>query len=146
MYVDTSSIKTKSGKTYKRHLLRTSYREEGKVKHKTIANLSSCTEDEIAAIKLALKHKGNLQELTSIESLTVEQGLSVGAVWTLKIVAERLGIVKALGKMRMGVLALWLVCARLIDQGSRLSAVRLAGTHAACDVLGIDERFNRLVA
>jgi transposase len=142
MYVDTSSIKTKSGKTYKRHLLRTSYREEGKVKHKTIANLSSCTEDEIAALKLALRHKGNLEELTSIESLEVEQGLSVGSVWTLKTIAERLGIVKALGKTRMGVLALWLVCARLIDQGSRLSAVRLAGTHAACDVLGIDENFN----
>ncbi|KKM26621.1 hypothetical protein LCGC14_1582930 [marine sediment metagenome] len=142
MYVDTSSIKTKSGKTYKRHLLRTSYREEGKVKHKTIANLSSCTEDEIAALKLALRHKGNLEELTSIESLEVEQGLSVGAVWTLKTIAERLGIVKALGKTRMGVLALWLVCARLIDQGSRLSAVRLAGTHAACDILGIDESFN----
>jgi len=141
MYVDTATIKIKSGKTYLRHLLRTSYREGGKVKHKTILNLSSCTEDEIAAIKLALKHKGNLQELTSIESLTVQQGLSVGAVWTLKTIAERLGIAKALGKMRMGVLGLWLVCARLIDQGSRLSAVRLAGTHAACDVLGIEERF-----
>ena len=141
MHVDTSSITTKSGKTYTRHLLRTSYREERKVKHKTIANLSSCTEDEIAAIKLALKHKGNLQELTSFKSLNVEQGLAVGAVWTLKTIAERLGIGRALGKMHMGVLALWLVCARLIDQGSRLSAVRLAGTHAACDVLGIDKRF-----
>jgi transposase len=142
MYVDTATIRIKSGKTYLRHLLRTSYREEGKVKHKTIVNLSSCTGDEIAAIKLALKHKGNLQQLSSIESLTVEQRLSVGAVWTLKTVAERLGIVKALGKMRMGILALWLVCARLIDHGSRLSAVRLAGTHAACDVLGIKEKFN----
>ncbi len=142
MYVDTSAVTNKYGKIYTRHLLRTSYREEGKVKHKTIANLSSCTEDEIAAIKLALKHKGNLEELTSIESLTVEQGLSVGAVWTLKTIAERLGIVKALGRMRMGLLAIWLVCARLIDQGSRLSAVRLASTHAACDVLGIDETFN----
>lgn len=104
MYVDTSSTKTKSGKIYKRHLLRTSYREEGKVKHKTIANLSSCTEDEIAALKLALRHKGNLEELTSIESLEVEQGLSVGAVWTLKTIAESLGIVKALGKTRMGAL------------------------------------------
>ena len=28
--------------------------------------------------------------------------------------------------------------ARVIDQGSRLSAVRLAGQHAACDLLGLD--------
>ena len=44
-------------------------------------------------------------------------------------VANRLGIVKALGVMRNGLLALWLVMARLIDQGSRLSAVR--GTRKA---------------
>jgi hypothetical protein len=40
-------------------------------------------------------------------------------------------------------LALWQVRARVIDQGSRLSAVRLAQTHAACEVLhrtrGFDE-------
>ena len=35
-------------------------------------------------------------------------------------------------------MALWQVLARAIDQGSRLSAVRLAGAHAACDVLGLD--------
>src|SRR6266436_3530146 len=34
-------------------------------------------------------------------------------------------------------LALWQVIARVIDQGSRLSAVRLAMSHAACDVLGL---------
>lgn len=34
-------------------------------------------------------------------------------------------------------LALWQVFARVIDQGSRLSAVRLAESHAACDILGL---------
>jgi len=38
---------------YVRHLLRQSYRENGKVKHRTIANLSSCSAEEIEAIKLA---------------------------------------------------------------------------------------------
>src|SRR3989475_8615508 len=38
---------------------------------------------------------------------------------------------------RGGKLALWQVIARVIDQGSRLSAVRLAMSHAACDVLGL---------
>jgi transposase len=36
---------------------------------------------------------------------------------------------------------LWQVLARALDQGSRLSAVRLACAHAACDVLGL-ESFN----
>src|SRR5262244_1764429 len=52
--------------------------------------------------------------------------------------ARRLGIEKALGTTRAGKLALWQVIARVIDQGSRLSAVRLAMAHAACDVLGLD--------
>jgi transposase len=48
-----------------------------------------------------------------------------------------LGIAQALGTTRAGKLALWQVIARVIDQGSRLSAVRLAMAHAACDVLGL---------
>ena len=89
MHVDSSSVTTKSG-TYTRHLLRTSFREDGRVKHETIANISSCAPEEVAAIKLALKHKSNLQNLGSLEEVSLEQGLSVGAVWTLKTVAERL--------------------------------------------------------
>jgi transposase len=52
-------------------------------------------------------------------------------------VARRLGIEQALGTTREGKLALWQVIARVIDQGSRLSAVRLAMSHAACDILGV---------
>jgi hypothetical protein len=52
-------------------------------------------------------------------------------------VARRLGIEKALGTTREGKLALWQVMARGIDQGSRLSAVRLAMAQAAGDVLGL---------
>jgi len=46
-------------------------------------------------------------------------------------VARELGIADALGHTRAGKLALWQVIARVIDQGSRLSAVRLATSHAA---------------
>ena len=44
MYVDVS---TSQGK-YKRYLLRENYRENGKIKHRTIANLSKCSEEEIS--------------------------------------------------------------------------------------------------
>ena len=142
MYVDTSTVRSASGKTYTRHLLRESYREEGKVKHRTVANLSHCKPQEIEALRLALRHKKDLTALVSIkDDLRLEQGLSVGAVWTVFEVARRLGIVAALGSARAGKLALWQVIARVIDQGSRLSAVRLAGSHAACDILNL-ERFN----
>jgi hypothetical protein len=138
MYVDTSRI-TRGGKTYTRHLLRESYRAHGKVLHRTIANVSHCSEAEIAALRLALRHKEDLEHLGTIQdAITLKQGLSFGAVWTVYHVARRLGIEQALGTTRAGKLALWQVMARVIDQGSRLSAVRLAMSHAACDVLGLD--------
>jgi Transposase DDE domain len=137
MYVDTSRI-TRGGKTYTRHLLRESYRANGKVLHRTIANVSHCSEAEIEALRLALRHKEELEHLGTIQdAITLKQGLSFGAVWTVYHVARRLGIAQALGTPREGKLALWQVIARVIDQGSRLSAVRLAMSHAACDVLGV---------
>jgi len=137
MYIDTSRI-TRGGKTYTRHLLRESYRAHGKVLHRTIANVSQCSEAEIAALRLALRHKEDLGHLGTLQdAITLQQGLSLGAVWTVYQVARRLGIAQALGTTRAGKLALWQVIARVIDQGSRLSAVRLAMAHAACDVLGV---------
>ena len=138
MYVDTAIIK-RNGKLYTRNLLRTSYRENGKVKHKTIANLSSCSEEEIKAIKLALKNKNNLSSLVSIKDIKTELKKRIGAVWVLYMLAKRIGITKALGSGNQAKLALLQVMARVINQGSRLSAVRFAMSHAACEVIGIDK-------
>jgi hypothetical protein len=144
MYVDTC----KSGK-YVRHLLRESYREDGKVKHRTIANISHCSGEEIKAVKWALRHKKQLDEILERsgeplgpEQVSLRQDASFGAVWLLAQTARRLGIAKALGDSRQGRLALWQVVARVLDQGSRLSAVRLAEERAVCDILGLEEGFN----
>src|SRR2546426_3376685 len=137
MYIDTSRI-TRGGKTYTRHLLRESYRANGKVLHRTIANVSHCSATEIEAMRLALRHKEDLEHLGTVQdAVTLKQGVSFGAVWTVYHVARRLGIAQALGTTREGKLALGQVIARVIDQGSRLSAVRLAMAHAAWDVLGL---------
>jgi len=139
MHLDSSTTK-RGDKSYTRHLLRETFREGKKVKHRTIANLSHCSEEEIAAIRLALRHKKDLSELTTTgkgPSFSQKQGLSIGAVWSVYDIARQLGIVDAFGTTREGKLGLWQVIARVIDQGSRLSAVRLAGAHAACDVLGV---------
>src|SRR5262249_33895503 len=138
MYVDTSRI-TRGGKTYTRHLLRESYRAHGKVLHRTIANVSHCSEAESAALRLALRHKEDLEHLGTIQDgITLRRGLFFGAVWTFSHGARRLGIEKALGTTREGKLVLWHVMARVMDQGSGLAAVRLGLGHAACDVLGLD--------
>jgi transposase len=136
MYIDTSKIK-RGDKTYTRNLLRTSYRENGKVKHKTVLNLSICSQEEIDALKLALKHKGNLKKLLPIENVETILGKSIGAVWTMKLLAERTHVSKSLGNTAQAKLALLQVITRVIDQGSRLSAVRFAKRHAICEILGI---------
>ena len=140
MYVDSSTIH-RNGKSYTRHLLRISFRENGKVKHKTIANISKCSDDEVNAIKLALKHKKNLHLLNSTSQLKVKAvlGKRIGAVWVLRTIAQRIGLVKALGNQRNGKLALLQILVRVIDQGSRLSAVRFATKHAICEIIGIDK-------
>jgi len=142
MYIVENNIKGKD-KVYKSILLRESYREGGKVKNRTIANLSHCKPEEIEALKIAMRNKHNLDDLINVkEDVTLEQGLSIGAVWTVYQLAKQLGIEKALGFDRSGKLALWQVIARVLDQGSRLSAVRLARDHAAGDVLGFAEGFD----
>jgi len=139
MYIETVSTK-RGGRVYTCVLLRESFREGEKVKHRTIANLTSRPDDEIAALRFALKHKGQLPAEASILDQvepSCEQGLSVGAIIALSEVAERLGITQSLGRSRQAKLALWQVIARIIQHGSRLGAVRLAETHAACDILSL---------
>ena len=141
--VENKSAPKTGKKIYRSVLLRESYRESGKVKKRTIANLSHCTAGEIAAIKLALRHKGDLTVLGSLkESVELEEGLSMGAVWVVYQVGKGLGLEKALGTDFEGKLAFWQVMARIIGQGSRLSAVRLAQIHAGCDVLGMWRGFD----
>ena len=55
MYIDTC----KTGK-YVRHLLRESYRDGGKVKHRTIANISSCSDKFNQFQKNVEKHIGEI--------------------------------------------------------------------------------------
>jgi len=140
MFVDDQTYK-RGNKIYRRVLLRHGYRENGKVKLKTIANLSHCSDVEIEAIKLALKEKENIQVLKNLANGNYETGKAVGGVAVLLAAIKALGIDKALGNAREALLVIWLIMSRLLGQGSRLSAVRLANDHAVCEMLGL-EPFN----
>lgn len=142
MHIDACTYK-RGNKIYRRVLLRNSYRVNGKVRHDTIANLSHCSDKEIKALKVAFQHKDNLSKLNDMsKGVKIKQGLCVGAAWVLAQLAKELGIQKILGNSRQSKLSLWLIISAVIAQGSRLSAVRLAQQHAACDILGITEGFN----
>ena len=144
MHIHRTKYK-RGDKVYEQILLRESYREPGAprsaVKKRTILNLTKFPENEIKAIELALKHKNDPKKLAKIldGEIHQKQGRSVGAVWLLWRLCQNIGLDKVLGKSKMALLCLWLIIARLIDQGSRLSAVRLAKEHAACEILGIQD-------
>lgn len=141
MYITEVPCKKPSGKVFKSVLLRKSYREGGKVKNLTIANLSNCSEDEINRIKSALKNKKNPTEPTG-DSFEIHQGRSIGGVYVLYKIAEQLGIVSALGNSFHGKLTLWLIISRIIEQRSRLSATRLDSQYDIASVISLQRGFD----
>jgi transposase len=135
MYID-DYCSVINGKSYKRALIRESYREGKNVKKRTIANISHASDSQIEAIKIALKQADDISVLKSIKTGQFLTGKSVGAVAMLYQVAQDIGMTEALGKSKDAMAVLWMVFARLINQGSRLSAVRLARNHCVCEILG----------
>ena len=167
MYITRSFWTNKAGKTYESIWLRESYRDQdGKVKNRNLLNLKTWSEEAVASLQAALNlqketessHKGrpygsknkNSKKKTEQtealfvrpQDLTIEQGASVGAVYTVWSVAQKLGILSALGEGQQAKLALWQICARVIEQGSRLSAVRMASLHAAASVINFKRGFS----
>ena len=114
-------------------LLRESYREGGKVKTRTIANLTKWPPERIAAMERLCK--GEFDGWTGGE---MTSGEIFGVLFALKHLADQVGITRVLGTSAEGRLALFLILARIAHGGSRLSAVRWAGQHAVADVLGVE--------
>ena len=113
-------------------LLRESFRQDGKVHSRTLANLSHWTPAHIQAFRRALR-----SDFDHLASPDPTLGLVFGLLFVLKQIADALGLTAALGKSRLAKLALFLVLARVAHQGSRLSAVRWAKDHAVAEVLGL---------
>jgi hypothetical protein len=132
MYVDKCNV-NQNGRTYARYLLRESRRDGARTIKTTVLNITPWGEETCEAIRFALANKKRLHDLgietidmRVINDLQLTQDKPVGDVWLLHQIATKMGIIDALGDSREGRLALWQVMARTLDQGSRLSAVRLA--------------------
>ena len=113
-------------------LIRESYRHQGKVKSRTLANISDWDPARIEALRRALR--GDFDHLAAADPTL---GRVFGLLYALHKIAQELGITAALGTSRLGKLALFVVLVRLAHQGSRLSAVRWAEDHAVAEVLGL---------
>lgn len=57
-----------------RHVLRESFRDNGKVEHRTLANLTHCSQEEARALKLAPKRRDYLASLAGISQIDLKQG------------------------------------------------------------------------
>jgi transposase len=113
-------------------LLREAFRQQGKVKNRTLANLSHWNPARVEALRRALR--GDFDHTARSEPTL---GPVFGVLFALKQIADQIGLTAALGHSPLGKLALFLVLARLAHQGSRLSAVRWARDHAVAEVLGL---------
>jgi transposase len=113
-------------------LLRESYRDKGKVKTRTIANLTHWAPERIEALRKALKG-----DFDGMDGEAVS-GEIFGVLFALKQLADQVGMTRVLGPSEEGRLALFLVLARIAHGGSRLSAVRWSAQHAVSDILGLE--------
>ncbi|MCF6185222.1 MAG: IS1634 family transposase [Bacteroidales bacterium] len=107
--------KKSKNKTYTTVYLAESYRENGKVRHRHISNLSKWSDEMIDSLEKTLKG----EKITTINDLQLSQGKSFGAIKVITEVAERLGIKQSLGNSEQGKLALFQIAGRIITQGSR---------------------------
>ena len=105
---------------YESRLLRHTYREDGKVRHKTIANLSKMPEAMVDAVEAALK--GQALVPAGQAAVTVAQSLPHGHVAAVYAMAAKLCLPALLGPAgRQRDLALALVLSRVAHPGSKLS-------------------------
>ena len=89
MYLQRN-VKKVGSKTYRSLLLVKNYREEGKVKHKTLANLTSWPPALIDGIRSLIKGK----TLANVEDLPLKSGKNFGGLFILKQLAKELFIEK----------------------------------------------------
>ncbi len=106
---------------YESRYLRRTYREDGKVKHETLANLSGLADEVVDAIEAALKGT----RLVAAESaVTITRSLPHGHVAAVHAQAKALGLPALLGPAgRQRDLALALIVSRVVHPGSKLSTL-----------------------
>jgi hypothetical protein len=88
-------------------LLREAYRENGKVKNRTLANLTHWQPERLDALRRALK--GEFDGLCGDPT----SGPIFGVLFALKHLADESGITQALGKGKEATQALFLILARI---------------------------------
>jgi transposase len=129
--------RTKKGKVYQSAFLVESFREEGKVKHKHLANLSSLPEHLLLVLEKELKNTKK-EDSFSLKDLQASQGKCCGGIIAIQQLCKRLFIEKALGTSKEAKLALIQIMGRILCQGSRnYIANEWVASQAIEEILGV---------
>jgi len=131
-------IVTRRGdRQYVAHLLRQSYREGGKVKNRTLANLSALPLPAIEAIRRSLAG----EVLVPVgEALRIERSLPHGHVAAVVGSARKLGLAELVDEQpsRQRDLVLAMVAGRVLAPASKLATSRLWSSTSLGSVLGVE--------
>jgi transposase len=111
------------GRTYVSHLLRQSYRQDGKVKHRTLANLSHLPEHVIDLVRRSLQGEVFLPTDEAVRTLASKPH---GHVEAILASFDQLGLAELLGSKasRKRSLILALIAQRLLFPCSKLASLR----------------------
>ena len=121
---------------YNATLLRRSYRQDGKVKKETLANLSHLPPEAIDAIRRVLRG----ESLMSVEdAFEIERSLPAGHVNAALAMARRLGLAGLLDARacRERDLCMAMIVGRVIAPASKLAMVRTLGQSTLAEELGV---------
>ena len=140
VHVATTRRKYK-GKVYETHLLRRTYREQGKVKHETVGNISHLPSEIIDIVRMALKGEvfsGVQQDLEIMRSLPHGHVAAVlGMIRKLK-----LDTVISPEACSQRDLVLAMIVSRILTPCSKVATTRGLSTHTLStslgDVLGVE--------
>jgi hypothetical protein len=122
---------------YESRLLRRTYRDGGKVRHETLANLSKLPDHVVNAVEAALKGEA-LATVRDVPAVTIARALPHGHVAAVHAMARKLGMPALLGPAgRQRDLALALIISRVTHPGSKLSTLAWWGDVTLGADLGI---------
>src|ERR1700748_479888 len=128
-------------------LLRETYREDGKVKNRTLANLSKLPIERIETLRAALR--GDPLAPIGREGFEIRRSLPHGHVLAALTVARRIGLDDLLPRrapQRRRDLALALIVARLLDPAAKLATARMLDSDTAIHSLGETIGLGRVTA
>jgi transposase len=136
MHVSTT-MRRSGDREYTATLLRRSYRQDGKVKKETLANLSHLPSEAIDAIRRVLAGETLVNAEDAFE---IERSLPAGHVNAALVMARRLELAKLLDRSpsRQRDLCLAMILSRVIAPGSKLGTVRTLRQSTLASELGVE--------